>query len=116
MSIAPFPTMIIGLPEADIPFAGVRGWISQSANHQIVFMDIAPIGVVSAHAHGEQWGIVVEGEMELTVGGVTHRYRPGDSYHIPAGVEHQARFLSRVRVIDVFGDVDRYHAKIPASS
>ena len=111
MPIAPFPDMITRLPEADIPFAGVRGWISQAPSHQVVFLDIDPIGLVAAHRHGEQWGIVVEGEMELTIGGVTGRYGPGDSYHIPGGTEHAARFLSRVRVIDVFGDVDRYRPK-----
>jgi len=111
MSIAPFPPMITDLPEADIPFPGVRGWISQAPTHQVVFLDIDPIGVVAPHSHGEQWGIVVEGAMELTIGGVTRRCGPGDSYHIPAGVEHGARFLSRVRVIDMFGDVARYRPR-----
>jgi len=32
-------------------------------------------------------------------------------YHIPAGVEHRARFLSHFRAIDVFADVDRYKAR-----
>jgi quercetin dioxygenase-like cupin family protein len=49
--------------------------------------------------------------MELSIGGVTRRYRAGDSYHIPANVEHGAKFLTRVRVIDVFADVARYRAK-----
>ncbi len=103
-----FPEMITRLPEADVPFNGVRAWISQAADHQVVFLEIEPIGLVSAHRHGEQWGIVVEGEMELTIGGETKRYRAGDSYHVPAGVEHAARFLTHTRVIDLFADVDRY--------
>jgi quercetin dioxygenase-like cupin family protein len=111
MSTAAFADFITNLPEADIPFPGVRGWISQAKNHQIIFMDIDPIGEVAPHRHGEQWGIVVEGEMELTIGGETRRYRAGDSYHIPADVEHSATFPERVRVIDVFADVHRYRAK-----
>jgi len=111
MSAAPFPDFVTKLPEADIPFPGVRGRISQAPNHQIIFMDIDPIGEVAPHRHGEQWGVVVEGEMELTIGGVTQRYRAGDSYHIPANVEHGATFPTRVRVIDVFADVNRYRAK-----
>ena len=106
-----FPTMITGLPEADIPFDGVRGWIVQGAEHQVVFMDIDPVGEVAPHSHGEQWGVVVEGEMELTIGGVTRRLGPGDSYHIGAGVVHSAKFLSRFRVIDVFAEKDRYKVK-----
>jgi len=111
MSTAAFPEFVTNLPEANIPFPGVRGWISQAPNHQVIFMDIDPIGRVAPHRHGEQWGIVVEGEMELTLGGLTQRYRAGDSYHIPANVEHAATFLTRVRVIDVFADADRYRAR-----
>jgi quercetin dioxygenase-like cupin family protein len=111
MNTAAFPEFVTNLPEADIPFPGVRGRISQAQNHQIIFMDIEPIGKVAPHRHGAQWGIVVEGEMELTIGGVTRRYLAGDSYHIPADVEHAATFLTRVRVIDVFADANRYRAK-----
>jgi quercetin dioxygenase-like cupin family protein len=111
MAQVPFPEMITGLPEADIPFTGVRGWISQGPDHQVIFMDIEPIGDVAPHSHGEQWGIVVEGKMELTIDGKTQLYQPGDSYHIPAGVIHSAKFLTRFRVIDVFADKNRYHPK-----
>ena len=97
--------------DRDIPLDGVRGWISQAADHQVVFFDIDPIGEIPPHSHGEQWGIVVEGAMELTIGGVTRTYRAGDSYHIPAGVEHGAKFLSHFRTIDVFADADRYRPK-----
>jgi quercetin dioxygenase-like cupin family protein len=77
----------------------------------VVFFEIEPIGTIPPHSHGEQWGIVVEGEMDLTIGGQTRRCRPGDSYHIPAGVEHGATFLSHFRAIDVFADRDRYKPK-----
>jgi quercetin dioxygenase-like cupin family protein len=111
MSTAAFPEFIMNLPDADIPFPGVHGKISQAPDHQILFLDIEPIGQVLPHRHGEQWGIVVEGEMELTIGGVTRKYRAGDSYHIPANIEHAATFSSRVRVIDAFADVSRYRPK-----
>ncbi|MCH8966811.1 MAG: cupin domain-containing protein [Planctomycetes bacterium] len=111
MTTAPFAELITGLPQADIPLEGVRGWISQAADHQIVFLDIDPIGAIPPHSHGEQWGIVVEGEMELTIDGKTQRYGPGDSYHIPAGVTHSATFLTHFRAIDVFADASRYRPK-----
>jgi quercetin dioxygenase-like cupin family protein len=103
-----WPELITGLPEADIPLEGVRGWISQAEQNQVVFFDIEPIGAVPPHSHGAQWGIMVSGEMELTIGGETRRYRAGDSYFIPEGVVHGARFLTRCRVIDVFADRDRW--------
>lgn len=110
MSDSAYPGFITDLPRADIPLGGVRGWISQAADHQVVFFDIDPIGEIPPHSHGEQWGVVVEGEMELTIDGVTRRYAPGDSYHIPAGAIHAARFDSHFRAIDVFADADRYKA------
>lgn len=112
MPSAPYPDSITSLPVADIPFEGVTGYLSQAEDHQIVFFDIEPIGEIPPHSHGEQWGIVVEGEMELTIGDETRRYGPGDSYIIPAGVVHSATFSSRVRVIDVFADRDRYTARV----
>ena len=106
-----YPEMITRLPQANIPLDGVRGWISQAPDHQVVFLDIDPIGEVPPHTHGDQWGIVVEGEMELTIGDETRRYRPGDSYYIPAGVPHGAKFLTHFRAIDVFADANRYQPK-----
>ena len=106
MAETSYPEMITRLPRADLPFEGVRGWVSQAPDHQVVFFDIEPVGEVPPHSHGAQWGIVVEGEMELTIGGETRRYGPGDSYYIPEGVEHGARFFTRVRAIDVFADAN----------
>jgi quercetin dioxygenase-like cupin family protein len=95
----------------DTPFEGVRGWLSQGPSHQVVFFDIDPIGVVAPHSHGKQWGVVLGGRMELTIGADTRVYGPGESYHIPAGVVHSARFLTQVQVIDFFADVNRYKTK-----
>jgi len=106
-----YPPVITRLPEADVPLDGIRGWLSQGEGHQILFVDIEAGSELPAHSHGEQWGIVVAGEMDLSIADETRRYRAGDSYHIPAGTVHQARFLTHFRAIDVFADADRYAAK-----
>ena len=103
-----FPKMITSLPEADIEFKGVKGWISQSNYHQIVFLEIEPIGKVAEHSHGAQWGIIVEGEMDLSIGGITKTYKKGDSYYIPDGVLHSAVFKSKTWAVDFFADRNRY--------
>lgn len=113
MAKSPFPKIITNLPQADIAFKGVKGWLSQAKDHQLVFMDIAPISEVAPHAHDAQWGIVVDGEMELTIGGKTRTYRKGDSYFIPKGTVHSARFGTHTFVIDFFANRNRYRVKRP---
>lgn len=49
-----YPDIMTNLPEADIAFKGIRGWLSQSANHQVAFMAIEPVGKVAEHSHGAQ--------------------------------------------------------------
>jgi quercetin dioxygenase-like cupin family protein len=106
-----YSEMVQKLPRADIPFKGIQGWISQGTDHQIVFFDIAPVGRVSEHAHCAQWGIVIEGEMELSIGGITRTYKSGDSYYIPDQVVHSAVFNCRTRAMDFFAGKDRYKIK-----
>ena len=106
-----YPEMIRDLPEIDIPMEGIRGWLLQGGEKQVVFFDIKPVGVVLPHTHCAQWGIMLEGEMSLTIGEETKTCRKGDSYYIPEGVVHSANFISRVNVIDIFDAPDRYGIK-----
>jgi len=108
-----FPKLITDLPEADIQFKGVRGWIAQGESHQMVFFEIEPSGEVSEHNHDSpQWGIVVKGKMELTIDNKTKVYEKGDEYIIPAYTKHSAKFPSRCRAIDFFGEKMRYKPKV----
>jgi quercetin dioxygenase-like cupin family protein len=106
-----YPDMIRNLPEIDINLEGVRGWLLQGGDMQVVFFDIQPVGVVPPHSHCAQWGMMLEGEMSLTIGDETKVYRKGDWYYIPEGTVHSANFLTRVNVIDIFDAPDRYKAR-----
>lgn len=107
------PDMVTRLPAIDSPGFGnnVRTSVLQSKHGQLVFFEMLTDTVVPSHHHKAQWGVVLEGDVELTIGGVTRRYQPGDTYYIPEGVEHSARAPAGSKVIDFFEEADRYPLK-----
>lgn len=107
-----FPATITErLPEADTPFQGITVWLLRGPTASAIFVEALEDSVVPEHTHGRQWGIVVEGELDLTIGEKRATYRRGDEYSIPAGVPHGGRLKPGTRVIDFFDDPDRYRPK-----
>lgn len=107
----PYADFIKALPQADIPMEGPLAYLLTGGPSQVVFFDLPAGTEVPPHSHGAQWGIIVDGELDFTIGGVTETYRQGDSYYIGAGVEHSAKVKNHCRAIDVFADPDRYQPK-----
>jgi mannose-6-phosphate isomerase-like protein (cupin superfamily) len=107
----PYPDMIQNLPEIDIQLEGIRGWLLQGKDKQVVFFEMQPAIELPPHSHCDQWGLVVEGEIRLNIGGKPKVYRKGDRYFIPEGVVHSATFLTKVNAIDIFADPERYKIK-----
>jgi len=106
-----FPTDIQNLPEADIPIEGLKSYLSQSDNHQIIFMEFDKYVEVPLHSHESQWAIVVEGKIELTIGEETKTYRKGDRYFIPKDVLHGAKIFPGYSDVTFFNQKDRYKKK-----
>ena len=111
MSDEPFPEFIRALPMVDSPLASLRGWMLQDDGGLAMFYEI-PDGVeVPEHAHGAQWGVVIEGWVEFTIGGETRTYRKGDTYVVQDQEPHSAVISPGYVGIDVFADADRYRAR-----
>ncbi len=107
-----FPTVIKDLPEADLPFQGVKAWILQGEKHQLIFFEMQPTALVPEHSHNyPQWGMVIEGKMKLTINGKTKTIKKGDDYLIPAKAKHHAEFLTKTQVMDLFSETTRYKTK-----
>jgi quercetin dioxygenase-like cupin family protein len=112
---AGYPEVITRLPEADILIKGIRAHLLQGEKHQLVFFEMAPSTLVPEHNHDyDQWGMMIEGKMELTIDSETRICKTGDEYVIPAQAKHRAKFLCKSRVMDFFSERDRYKIK-PAS-
>ena len=73
-------------------------------NISLNFVTFPPHSGFPSHVHPEeQVSIVREGEMEITVGGITRKVRPGDVLVFPPNVPHAgATFEQACRLIDIF--------------
>lgn len=103
-----FPDPVTALPRADVPLEGVRAYLSQGPDHQIVFMEFDRDVEAPAHSHAGQWGIVLTGTIDLEIGGIRRTYGRGDTYYIPAGVEHSATVHAGYADVTLFEQPDRY--------
>jgi quercetin dioxygenase-like cupin family protein len=111
MKTPEFPQFIRNLPQADLPVEDLTGWILQGERGQVLLLRVDEEKNFPEHEHGDQWGIVIDGEMELTVAGKTETYRRGDSYFIPSGTPHKAIIRRGFRALDIFADRDRYRVE-----
>jgi quercetin dioxygenase-like cupin family protein len=107
------PEIITRLPEIDLAFPSttIRTSLLQSDHGQLVFFQILKDVEIPAHSHKGQWGTVLEGQVELTVGGETRLRHPGSSYYIPAGVLHSAKLSAGTKLIEFFEEPDRYKTR-----
>jgi len=103
-----FPDIITRLPRADIPFEGVHAYLLQGENQQIVFMNFEKDVEVPEHSHEAQWGVVLDGEIELTINGKRYVLRKGDTYFIPRDVKHSAKIKKGYKDLTLFDQKDRY--------
>jgi quercetin dioxygenase-like cupin family protein len=106
-----FPAPVLSLTEADIPLDGVKAYLSKGNGHQIIFMEFLKDVLLPEHDHAGQWGVVLEGRIELTIGGIRRTYEKGDRYYIPEGVKHSGRIYAGYADMTFFDQEDRYQAK-----
>ena len=102
------PEEIKANPEIEVPIDGIRGWKVGGSEGLVVFFEIQPGTVLPEHSHCFQWGFVIDGAIELTIGEKTRTYRRGDSYTVPDGVVHSGRIREGALAMDYFADPERY--------
>lgn len=106
-----FPEPILNLPQADIPIQGCTAWLSQSEDHQILFMSFKEDVELPEHSHEAQWGIVLEGRIDLVIDGIRLIFNKGDRYLIPSGVLHSGKIHAGYHDITYFNQNNRYQSK-----
>lgn len=106
-----FPEIINRHPNANIPIDGLVSKLIQAGDQQFVFMEFDEDTVVAEHSHNAQWGVVLAGEMELSIEGVPRILRKGDSYSIEKDQIHSAKIKKGYRDLTLFDQKDRYKVK-----
>jgi quercetin dioxygenase-like cupin family protein len=104
------PREILSLPKVEVPVDGVTGYTMQNEEKQVVFFIFEEGVSFPDHAHCEQRGMVISGEMTLEVDGQTNLYQAGDHYLVPEGTNHRAHFSQRTVLVDMSDAPDRYRS------
>lgn len=83
---------------------GVLSQIVSGEKLMMAFMSLQPNLSDPGHSHPhEQCGIILDGELELTIGGEARILKKGDTYFIPGGLPHGARTFGKSCVaLDIF--------------
>lgn len=82
---------------------GIWSKLESGSNLTMAFMEIAPNKEGVAHTHPfDQCGIVIEGEIEMSLGEEKKLLKPMETYFIQAGVEHNWKTAaSSARILDI---------------
>jgi hypothetical protein len=97
-----WPSFVDGWPEARMEMPGLSGRILKGERGWVIFMAADRDVLIPMHHHGAQWGMILDGEMQLTFGDETKTYRRGEAHYIPAGVDHEALLRAGWRGMYVF--------------
>lgn len=82
---------------------GFKGKFVHGENMTYAYWDIKKGAILPPHDHiHEQLTNLVEGEFQMTIGGVTKTFKAGDVAVIPSNVEHQGVAITDCKIIDVF--------------
>jgi len=82
---------------------GFKGKFIHSDNLTIVHWDITAGAKLSEHNHPhEQITNIINGELELTIGGMTKVLKSGELVVVPSDRKHSGKAITDCYVIDVF--------------
>lgn len=85
-----YPEKIKSLPLYDGRFDAHK---LEAKNCDVLFASYPAGTSIPAHTHDtDNHGVITRGELKLTMNGVTTRISTGEWYHVPAHVEHAAKF------------------------
>jgi quercetin dioxygenase-like cupin family protein len=106
-----FPEPVLKLPQAEVPFEGIKAYLSQGENHQIIFMEFEKDTEIPEHSHDSQWEIVLEGKVDYWEDKIKYTFKKGDRFFIPKGKKHSAKVYAGYSSFVFFNQKERYKKK-----
>lgn len=86
--------------------AGLKGYYTHGERMTLGLVEIEAGSNLAEHKHPhEQITYIIEGELEMMIGGVPHTLKAGMSQVIPSDTLHSAVAVTKVSLIDVFNPV-----------
>jgi len=81
-------------------------FLGSGKNINVLHWNMADGSTVPSHEHPqEQFGYVIKGGFQMTIGTEEAILKAGDSYFIPGGVPHFFKALGETEAIDAFSPV-----------
>jgi mannose-6-phosphate isomerase-like protein (cupin superfamily) len=93
MSNSTFPAEITALPRVEVP-GGVTIYLSKAESHTVYYLTAAEDLEYPCHRHAAQFGVVLEGRLDITTKDGTCSFRKGDRYFLPDGTEHSVKLYA----------------------
>lgn len=88
------PQIIKELPQINTPTNSIIGHLIQGISNQAVIFEAKAGTQIPTHTHAAEWGIVIEGEFEITIGNEKTIYRKGDTFFVPENTPHSGYFIT----------------------
>lgn len=102
------PSIIKELPQVNIPIDRINGHLFQGISNQAVFFEAKAGTHIPTHTHAVEWGFVIEGEFEITIGNEKKIYRKGDTFFVPENVPHSGYFITNTISFHFLNDDDYF--------
>jgi len=103
-----FPPIITQHAKAKMPIDGINSHLIDAGEQQFIFMEFNEDTEIGDHSHEAQWGVVLEGEMDLKIYGELKKLKKGDSYYIPKDTIHSAKIKAGYKDLTLFNEKERY--------
>jgi len=105
-----YPEFFKTMSKPDVPMDGLTAFM-MSDRAQVIFYELPEGSTAAEHVNCDEWGLVIEGQVSVTMNSETTTYGTGETFFIPDGVPHSLVNHPGVVGITVFDDPARFPAK-----